>query len=89
MMIGLTMPLYWITSSITITSSEIMIEVCKLMMDVVGPQALVAAGDDSAVLHGDLEHEYRRSLINTFGGGVVEVLRGLVATHGLGMPQHR
>ena len=43
----------------------------------------------SLALSGNLEHEYRRSTINTFGGGVVEVLRGLVATHGLGMPTHR
>ena len=49
----------------------------------------IAAGSEGAVLHGDLEHEYRRATINTFGGGVVEVLRGLVATHGLGMPTHR
>jgi alkylation response protein AidB-like acyl-CoA dehydrogenase len=76
-------------SAIKVYSSEIMLELCKLMMEVVGPQALVAAGDEGAVLHGDLEHEHRRSLIITFGGGVVEVLRGLVATHGLGMPQHR
>lgn len=76
-------------SALKVYSSEIMVELCKLMMDVVGPQALVAAGDDAAVIHGDLEHEHRRSLIITFGGGVVEVLRGLVATHGLGMPQHR
>jgi hypothetical protein len=59
------------------------------MMEVVGPHSLVAAESEGAVLHGDLEHEHRRALINTFGGGVVEVLRGLVATHGLGMPHHR
>ena len=53
------------------------------------PSSLIAAGSDGAVLHGNLEHEYRRATINTFGGGVVEVLRGLVATHGLGMPSHR
>jgi alkylation response protein AidB-like acyl-CoA dehydrogenase len=76
-------------SALKVYSTEILIEVCRLMMDVVGPQALIAAESDSAVLHGDLEHEHRRALINTFGGGVVEVLRGLVATHGLGMPQHR
>ena len=76
-------------SALKVYSTEIMIEVCKLMMDVVGPQALIAAGSDGEILHGDLEHEHRRALINTFGGGVVEVLRGLVATHGLGMPQHR
>jgi hypothetical protein len=58
-------------------------------MDVVGPHSLIAAGSAGAALHGNLEHEYRRATINTFGGGVVEVLRGLVATHGLGMPQHR
>jgi alkylation response protein AidB-like acyl-CoA dehydrogenase len=76
-------------SALKVYSTEIMIEVCKLMMDVVGPHALIAAGSEGEVLYGDLEHEHRRSLINTFGGGVVEVLRGLVATHGLGMPQHR
>ena len=50
---------------------------------------LVRPGSEGVMLMGDLEHEYRRVTINTFGGGVVEVLRGLVATFGLGMPQHR
>lgn len=76
-------------SAIKVYSTEIMLEICRLLMDVAGPHALVAAGNEGAVLHGDLEQEYRRATINTFGGGVVEVLRGLVATHGLGMPQHR
>tara|TARA_R110000823_G_scaffold130015_7_gene257825 strand:- start:300 stop:1472 length:1173 start_codon:yes stop_codon:yes gene_type:complete len=76
-------------SAIKVYSTEIMIEICRLLMDVVGPHALVAADSEGAVLHGNLEHEYRRATINTFGGGVVEVLRGLVATHGLGMPGHR
>ncbi|GAB5451905.1 MAG: acyl-CoA dehydrogenase family protein [Halioglobus sp.] len=76
-------------SAIKVYSTEIMLELCRLLMDVVGPHALIAAGSEGAALHGDLEHEYRRATINTFGGGVVEVLRGLVATHGLGMPVHR
>ncbi len=76
-------------SAMKVYSTEIMLEVCKLMMEVVGPHSLIAAESDGTILHGDLEHEHRRALINTFGGGVVEVLRGLVATHGLGMPQHR
>ena len=76
-------------SAIKVYSTEIMLEICRILMDVVGPQSLIAAGSDGAVLHGNLEHEYRRATINTFGGGVVEVLRGLVATHGLGMPSHR
>jgi alkylation response protein AidB-like acyl-CoA dehydrogenase len=76
-------------SAIKVYSTEILLEVCRLLMDVVGPHALITAGSEGAVLHGNLEHEYRRATINTFGGGVVEVLRGLVATHGLGMPRHR
>ena len=76
-------------SAIKVYSTEILIEICRLLMDVVGPHSLIAATSEGSVLHGNLEHEYRRATINTFGGGVVEVLRGLVATHGLGMPMHR
>ena len=76
-------------SAIKVYSTEILLEICRLLMEVVGPHALIAAGSEGAALYGDLEHEHRRAMINTFGGGVVEVLRGLVATHGLGMPQHR
>ncbi len=76
-------------SAIKVYSTEIIIEICRLLMDVVGPNATLAPGSRGAVLFGDLEHEHRRALINTFGGGVAEVLRGLVATHGLGLPRHR
>ncbi len=76
-------------SAIKVYSTEILLEICRLLMEVVGPHSLIAAGSEGSALHGNLEHEYRRATINTFGGGVVEVLRGLVATHGLGMPQHR
>ena len=76
-------------SAIKVYSTEIILEICRLLMDVVGPHSLIAGDSEGAVLYGNLEDEYRRATINTFGGGVVEVLRGLVATHGLGMPQHR
>ena len=76
-------------SAVKVYSTETMLELCRLLMDIVGPHATIAAGSEGAVLHGDLEHEHRRALINTFGGGVVEVLRGLIANFGLGMPRHR
>jgi len=76
-------------SALKVYSTELMIEICRQLMDIIGPAALVRAPGPGAVLMGDLEQEYRRATINTFGGGVVEVLRGLVATHGLRMPQHR
>lgn len=76
-------------SAIKVYSTEILLELCRLLMEVVGPHALVRADSEGAVLFGNLEHEYRRATINTFGGGVAEVLRGLVATHGLGLPRSR
>jgi alkylation response protein AidB-like acyl-CoA dehydrogenase len=76
-------------SAIKVYSTEIIIEVCRLLMDIVGPHSLIRPGSPGVALMGDLEHEYRRSTINTFCGGVVEVLRGLVANYGLGLPRHR
>ena len=76
-------------SAIKVYSTEIVIEICRLLMDVVGPHALITGTSEGTVLHGNLEHEYRRATINTFGGGVTEVLRGLVANFGLGLPRHR
>ena len=60
-------------SAIKVYSTEIMIEICRLLMDVVGPHALITGTSEGTVLHGNLEHEYRRATINTFGGGVTEV----------------
>jgi hypothetical protein len=78
-----------LASGLKVYSTEALIEVCRLLMEVLGPAALVRAGSSAAVLAGDLEHEYRRCQINTFGGGVNEIQRGLVANFGLGMPRHR
>lgn len=78
-----------LASGLKVYSTEAMIEVCRLLMEVMGPAALVRSCSTEAVLAGDLEHEYRRCQINTFGGGVNEIQRGLVANFGLGMPRHR
>lgn len=78
-----------LASGLKVYSTEAMIEICRLLMEVLGPSALVRAGSSEAVLAGDLEHEYRRCQINTFGGGVNEIQRGIVANFGLGMPRHR
>lgn len=78
-----------LASGLKVYSTEAMIEVCRLLMEVIGPSSLVRSGSSAAVLAGDLEHEYRRCQINTFGGGVNEIQRGLVANFGLGMPRHR
>jgi len=43
----------------------------------------------AAVLHGQVEQLARQGIVNTFGGGVNEVLRDMIATQGLGLPRSR
>lgn len=78
-----------LASTLKVYATEGLIEVCRLLMDTLGPNSVVKGTSDAAVLYGDLEHEYRRCQINTFGGGINELQRGLVANFGLNMPRHR
>jgi hypothetical protein len=78
-----------LAGGVKVFSTEGLLEIVRLLMEVCGSNSLVKAGSSAAILMGDLEQEYRRSQINTFGGGVNEIQRGLVATFGLGMPRHR
>lgn len=50
---------------------------------------MLRRGSVGAVLQGDLEKEYRSCQINTFGGGVAEVMRDLVARFGLDMTAYK
>jgi alkylation response protein AidB-like acyl-CoA dehydrogenase len=77
------------TSAIKTYSTEALIEVYRLLMDAVGPRSTIVRDSAGAVLHGELEAEYRKCQINTFGGGVVELMRDLVAGFGLGMSAYR
>jgi hypothetical protein len=58
-----------------------------LLLEVVGRAGYVKRGSDGAVLNGVLEQAYRSAVINTFGGGVNEIQRMIIATAGLGMPR--
>ncbi len=73
------------TSAIKTFGTEVLIEIYRLLMQALGPRASLRRGSAGEVLQGDLEMAYRRCQINTFGGGVVEVMRDLVAQFGLGM----
>jgi alkylation response protein AidB-like acyl-CoA dehydrogenase len=59
------------------------------MQGVLGPVANLRSGSPGAVLHGELERAARAAQINTFGGGVNEIQRELVATAGLGLTRSR
>lgn len=66
-------------------STEGLIAVYRLLMDAVGPASTLYRSSPGAALHGELEEQYRKCQINTFGGGVVELMRDLVAAFGLNM----
>jgi alkylation response protein AidB-like acyl-CoA dehydrogenase len=77
-----------LSSAMKTYGTEVLIDVYRLLMQVIGASSVVTRDSTGAVLWGDLEEEYRKCQINTFGGGVVEVMRDLVAIFGLGMPAY-
>jgi alkylation response protein AidB-like acyl-CoA dehydrogenase len=73
------------SSSIKVFGTERTIEVYRLLLGIVGAAGYLTPGSPGAVLRGRLEASGRQAQINTFGGGVNEVQREIVATAGLGM----
>ncbi|MFK0571276.1 acyl-CoA dehydrogenase family protein, partial [Endozoicomonas sp.] len=72
-------------SGIKVYSTESVIQVYRLLLDVIGAPGMVRSGSPGAVIQGEIEEGYRKCQINTFGGGVNEVQRELVAMFGLNM----
>jgi 3-oxocholest-4-en-26-oyl-CoA dehydrogenase alpha subunit len=64
---------------------ETQIESYRLFLGILGAIGYLPEGSPGAVLRGEVERAGRSAQINTFGGGVVEVLREIVATAGLNM----
>ena len=77
------------SSSIKVFGTERIIEVTRLLLGVVGAAGYLVPGSPGAVLRGRVEATGRQAQINTFGGGVNEVQREIVATAGLGMTRGR
>jgi 3-oxocholest-4-en-26-oyl-CoA dehydrogenase alpha subunit len=73
------------SSAVKVYGTETLVDVYRTLLGVVGAASYVAEGSPGAVLHGDLERAGRAAQINTFGGGVNEIQREIVATAGLGM----
>jgi len=74
-------------SGVKVYGTETLIEIYSRLMDVLGAQGMVKSDSPGAVLLGAVEREYRACQINTFGGGVNEIQRTILATMGLGMPR--
>ncbi|KPC61243.1 acyl-CoA dehydrogenase family protein [Streptomyces chattanoogensis] len=76
-------------SGVKFAGTESAVEVYRMCQEVAGDAALVRAGSPGAFWDGELERLNRAAQINTFGGGVSEVQREIVATMRLGMRRGR
>jgi 3-oxocholest-4-en-26-oyl-CoA dehydrogenase alpha subunit len=76
-------------SSVKVFGTEQSVEVYRIMQGILGPVSHLREGSPGAVLHGEVERASRAAQINTFGGGVNEIQRELVATAGLGLARSR
>ena len=74
-------------SAIKVYGSEFYVEAHRLLIEVLGAPGILSRGSSGALLRGELERHYRATLVLTFGGGVNEVQRDIIATVGLGLPR--
>jgi alkylation response protein AidB-like acyl-CoA dehydrogenase len=72
-------------SAAKVYGTETHVHVYRKLLGVLGAAGWLRPGSPGAALHGDVERYARSAQINTFGGGVNEVQREIVATAGLGM----
>ncbi len=73
------------SSAVKVYGTECLIDVYRTLLGILGPLGYLPTSEAGAVLHGDLERAARAAQVNTFGGGVNEVQREIVASVGLGM----
>jgi alkylation response protein AidB-like acyl-CoA dehydrogenase len=76
-------------SATKVFGTEFAVEAYRLLMEVLGPAAVVRSGSPGEVLAGRIERAHRAALILTFGGGTNEVQRDIIAAAGLGLPFSR
>jgi len=76
-------------SATKIYGTELTIEACRLLMEVLGTNATVRTDSPGALLAGRIERMHRSALILTFGGGTNEIQRDMIAMLALGLPYRR
>jgi alkylation response protein AidB-like acyl-CoA dehydrogenase len=72
-------------SSAKLYGTETHVFVFRKLLGVLGATGWLRPGSPGAALHGEVERAARSAQINTFGGGVNEIQREIVARAGLGM----
>ena len=76
-------------SAVKVLGTELCIEVYRLLLEIVETAGLVLQGEPGMLFGGILENAYRSATTLTFGGGVNEVQRDIIAMAGLGLPRAR
>ncbi|MFF3672176.1 acyl-CoA dehydrogenase family protein [Microtetraspora malaysiensis] len=67
--------------------TETHIDVQRTLTGIIGAAGRIRPDSPGAALAGQIEQLSRQGIVNTFGGGVNEILRDMVATQGLGLPR--
>jgi len=76
-------------SGVKVFGTETCIEIYRLLLEIVQADGLTLLGEPGALFGGILENAYRSATTMTFGGGVNEVQRDIIAVAGLGLPRAR
>ncbi|QDQ91365.1 acyl-CoA dehydrogenase [Rhodococcus sp. WB9] len=69
--------------------TETHVDVYRTLLGILGAAGRLRPGSPGAILAGQIEQISRQSVVNTFGGGVNEVLRDMVGTLGLGLAREK
>jgi len=76
-------------SAVKVFGSEFFVECYRLLLEIVGRSGTQLTGEPGCLFGGLLEHAYRSATTLTFGGGVNEVQRDIIAMVGLKLPRSR
>jgi alkylation response protein AidB-like acyl-CoA dehydrogenase len=76
-------------SAVKVFGTELFVEVHGLLLEIVNAAGIVKEGEPGALFGGLLESAYRGAVTLTFGGGVNEVQRDIIAMAGLRLPRAR
>jgi alkylation response protein AidB-like acyl-CoA dehydrogenase len=75
------------SSATKVFGTELFVEGYRTLLEVLGPAAVLERESPGALLAGRLARAFQGTLILTFGGGVNEIQRDLIALFGLGLPR--
>lgn len=74
-------------SMLKVMASDLAQEVARAAATILGPQALVKAGQPGAVARGRFERALRGTVLQRFAGGSNEIMKNIIAQRGLGLPR--